>query len=74
MHIFADTHGGHIAAEAYARLSGVAVGTFIRNSFGEAMTARNFAVHVAMILTDPVFETGLVYGLKPGESIVLLDS
>lgn len=74
MQIFADTDGGHIAAEAYARLRGVTVDAFIRNSFGEAMTARDFAERVATILTDPAFETGLVFGLKPGAGIVPLDA
>jgi NAD(P)-dependent dehydrogenase (short-subunit alcohol dehydrogenase family) len=74
MQIFADTDGGRAAAEAYGRLRGVTVETYIRNSFGEAMTARDFAERVVTILTDPTYETGLVYGLKPGAGIVSLDA
>jgi NAD(P)-dependent dehydrogenase (short-subunit alcohol dehydrogenase family) len=74
MQIFADTDGGHVAAEAYARQRSVSVETFIRNAFGKAMTRRDFAQHVVTILTDPAYESGTVYGFKPETGIVSLDA
>jgi NAD(P)-dependent dehydrogenase (short-subunit alcohol dehydrogenase family) len=73
MQIFADTEGGRIAAEAYARHRGVSIEAFIQKNFGTAMTSRDFAEHVVTILTNPVNESGTVYGLKPDAGIVSLD-
>jgi len=73
MQIFADTQGGRVAAEAYAQLRGVPVEAFIRNNFGNAMTPRDFAEHVVTILTDPKYESGTVFGLKPEAGIASLD-
>ena len=74
MQIFADTDGGRIAAEAYARHRGVPVDAFIKGNFGNAMTARDLAEHVVTILTDPANESGTVFGIKPEAGIVPLDA
>jgi NAD(P)-dependent dehydrogenase (short-subunit alcohol dehydrogenase family) len=73
MQIFADTEGGRVAVEAYARLRGVPVEEFIRTNFGKAMMPRDFAEHVVTILTDPGYESGTVYALKPEAGIASLD-
>ena len=74
MQIFAETDHGRIAASAYAKRRGVPVETFIRNSFGNAMTPRDYALHVVSILTDAKYEAGLVYGVKPEAGIIQLDA
>jgi NAD(P)-dependent dehydrogenase (short-subunit alcohol dehydrogenase family) len=73
MQIFADTEGGRVAAQAYATLRGIPIESFIRKNFGNAMTPRDFAEHVVTILTDPGYEGGTVYGLKPEVGIASLD-
>ena len=73
MQIFAETDGGRVAAEAYAQLRGVPVEGFIKGTFGKPMTPRDFAEHVVHILTDPAYESGTVYGIKPEAGIAALD-
>jgi len=73
MQIFAETDGGRVAAEAYADLRGVPVEAFIKGAFGKPMTPRDFAEHVVHILTDPAYEGGTVYGIKPDAGIAALD-
>jgi NAD(P)-dependent dehydrogenase (short-subunit alcohol dehydrogenase family) len=73
MQIFANTDGGRIAVEAYARHRGVPVEAFIRSTFGNAMTPRDFSEHVVTLLTDPEYESGTVYGIKPESGIASLD-
>lgn len=73
MQIFAETDGGRVAAEAYARHRGVPVEAFIRSNFGSAMTPRHFAEHVVTLLTDPAYDIGTVYGVKSEAGIVSLD-
>jgi len=74
MQIFAETDHGRIAAGAYAKRRGVPVEAFIRNNFGNAMTPRDYALHVVSILTDSKYDAGLVYGLKPEAGIIQLDA
>ena len=73
MQIFAETDHGRIAAGAYAKLRGVPVEAFIRGNFGNAMTPKDYALHVVSILTDSKYDAGLVYGVKPEAGIVQLD-
>ena len=73
MQIFAETDGGHIAAEAYARRKGLTAEAWARGNFGNPMTPKDLAAHITSILTDPQYESGTVYGVKPDLGITLLD-
>jgi len=73
MQIFAETDHGRVAAETYARHRGVPVEAFIKASFGNAMTPRDFAELVVNFLTNSQYDSGTVFGLKPEAGIVSLD-
>ena len=49
------------------------IASFIRNNFGNAMTPRDYALHVVAILTDSKYDGGVVYGLKSEAGIIQLD-
>ena len=70
--IIGDTEHGRVAAQAYAKRKGVSVDAFLAG-FGAPMPPRVVGEHVARILTEPQYESGLAFGLKGDTGIVLLD-
>lgn len=68
-----ETELGRTAAEAYAKRKGVSVETFLAG-FGAPLSAKQVGEHVASILTDSKYETGVAFGLKGDTGIVSLDS
>jgi len=71
--IIGDTEHGRAAAQAYAKRKGVSVEAFLAG-FGAPMPPRQVGEHVASILTDPRYESGLAFGLKGDTGIVSLDA
>ena len=71
--IIGDTEHGRVAAQAYAKRKGVSVEAFLAG-FGAPMPPRQVGEHVASILTDPKYESGLAFGLKGDTGIVSLDA
>ena len=71
--IIGDTELGRAGAEAYARRKGVTVEAFLAG-FGAPLTPEKVGEHVAAILTDPKYATGVAFGLKGDKGIVSLDT
>ena len=68
-----ETEHGRIAAEGYAKRKGVSVSEFLAG-FGAPLTAKEVGEHVATLLTDPKYDTGIAYAVKGDTGIVSLDS
>jgi len=68
-----ETEHGRIAAEVYAKRKGVSVSEFLAG-FGAPLTAKEVGEHVATLLTDPKYDTGIAYAVKGDTGIVSLDS
>ena len=58
--------------EAYARRKGVTLEAFLA-SFGPQLTPAQVGEHVATLLTDPRYETGVAFGLRGDLGIHSLD-
>jgi len=71
--IIGDTEHGRAAAQAYAKRKGVSVEAFLAG-FGAPMPPRQVGEHVASILTDLKYESGVAFGLKGDTGIVSLDA
>jgi len=71
--LIADTELGRAGAEAYARRKGVTLEAFLA-SFGPPLTPAQVGEHVATLLTDPRYETGVAFGLRGDLGIHSLDS
>ncbi len=67
-----DTERGRHAAEEYARWRGITPEAVLAG-FGKPMRPREFGEHVASILTQPEYESGVAFGLKGDTGITLLD-
>jgi hypothetical protein len=67
-----ETELGRAGAEAYARRKGVTLEAFLA-SFGAPLTPVQVGEHVATLLTDPRYETGVVFGIKGDLGIHSLD-
>lgn len=59
-------------AEAYARRKGVTLEAFLAG-FGPQLTPAQVGEHVATLLTDPRYETGVAFGLRGDLGIHSLD-
>jgi NAD(P)-dependent dehydrogenase (short-subunit alcohol dehydrogenase family) len=70
--IIGETELGRAAAEAYARRQGISLEKFLAG-FGAPMTPAKVGEHVAAILTDPKYASGVAFGLKGDTGIVSLD-
>ena len=68
-----ETEHGRIAAEAYAKRRGVSVSEFLAG-FGAPLSPKQVGEHVATLLTDPKYESGVAYAVKGDTGIVSLDS
>jgi NAD(P)-dependent dehydrogenase (short-subunit alcohol dehydrogenase family) len=68
-----DTELGRAGAEGYAKRKGVSVETFLAG-FGAPMSSKQVGEHVATILTDSKYETGVAFGLKGDSGISSLDA
>lgn len=73
MQIIGDTELGRAGAEGYAKRKGVSVEAFLAG-FGAPLTPKKVGEHVATILTDPKYASGVAFGLKGDAGIVSLDS
>ena len=71
LQMIGDTEHGRRAAEAYALRKGVSVAEFLRN-FGAPMSPAQVGEHVATLLTDARFATGVAFGMKGDLGIVSL--
>ena len=61
-------------AGAYARRAGVSVDAFVAGRYGKAaMTAREYGEHIATILTDARYASGVAYGIDRANGIRPLD-
>jgi NAD(P)-dependent dehydrogenase (short-subunit alcohol dehydrogenase family) len=72
LQMIGETELGRAGAEAYARRKGVTVEAFLKG-FGAPLSPRQVGEHVASILTDSRYETGIAFGLKGETGIVSLD-
>lgn len=72
MQMSGETERGRHAAEAYARWNGITTEAFLAR-FGRPMPPRAFGEHVAALLTQPEYETGVAYGFKGDTGITSLD-
>lgn len=70
--IIGDTALGRAAAEAYARRKGVTLEAFLAG-FGAPLAPAQVGEHVATLLTDPRYESGVAFGLKSDVGIHSLD-
>lgn len=68
-----ETELGRAGAEAYARRKGVTLEAFLA-SFGTPLTPSQVGEHVAALLTDPRYETGVAFGVKGDLGLHSLDS
>ena len=63
---------GRAGAEGYAKRKGVSVEAFLAG-FGAPMSSQQVGEHVATILTDEKYESGVAFGLKGDRGISSLD-
>lgn len=70
--IVGATELGRAAAETYARRKGVSIEAFLAG-FGAPLTPAQVGEHVATLLTDPRYETGVAYGVKSDLGLHSLD-
>jgi NAD(P)-dependent dehydrogenase (short-subunit alcohol dehydrogenase family) len=68
-----DTQLGRAAAEIYARRKGVTPEAFLAG-FGAPLTPKQVGEHVATLLTDPQYATGVAFGVKGDLGLHSLDS
>ncbi|HEX2671581.1 MAG TPA: SDR family oxidoreductase [Polyangiaceae bacterium] len=68
-----ETEHGRVAAEVYAKRKGVSVSEFLAG-FGAPLSAKRVGEHVATLLTDPKYDTGIAYAVKGDTGIVCLDA
>ena len=71
--IVAETALGHQAASAGARRRGVSIEAFLAERYGASLSPRQYGEHVATLLTDPRYATGVAYGFKGDVGITALD-
>jgi len=71
--LVSGTDVGHVGAEYYARQKGVSLETFWAG-YGVPLTARQVGEHVATILSEPAYASGVAYGLKGSSGITPLDT
>jgi hypothetical protein len=67
-----DTELGRAGAQGYAKRKGVSVEAFLAG-FGAPMSSQQVGEHVATILTDEKYESGVAFGLKGDRGISSLD-
>jgi NAD(P)-dependent dehydrogenase (short-subunit alcohol dehydrogenase family) len=71
--IVGETALGHQAASAGARRRGLSIEAFLAERYGAPLSPRQYGEHVAMLLTDPRYATGVAYGVKGDTGITALD-
>ena len=67
-----DTELGRAGAEGYAKRKGVSAEAILAG-FGAPMSSKQVGEHVATILTDSKYDTGVAFGLKGDSGISSLD-
>ncbi len=70
--LVSGTDVGHTGASYYASQKGVSLETFWA-AFAAPLSARQVGEHVAKILSDPSYASGVAFGLKGGAGITSLD-
>lgn len=71
--LVSGTAVGHAGAAYYAQQKGVTLQTFWKG-YASPLTAQQVGEHVAAILSDPAYGTGVAFGLKGGVGITSLDA
>jgi NAD(P)-dependent dehydrogenase (short-subunit alcohol dehydrogenase family) len=71
--IVGETALGHQAASAGARRRGVSIEAFLAERYGAPLSPRQYGEHVATLLTDPRYATGVAWGFKGDIGITALD-
>jgi len=71
--IVGTTELGRAAAEAYARRKGVSTEVFLAG-FGKPLSPRDYGEHVAILLTDPQYESAAAFAMRGETGIQPLDS
>jgi NAD(P)-dependent dehydrogenase (short-subunit alcohol dehydrogenase family) len=71
--IVGETALGHQAASAGARRRGLSIEAFLAERYGTPFSPRQYGQHVATLLTDPRYATGVAYGFKGDTGITALD-
>jgi NAD(P)-dependent dehydrogenase (short-subunit alcohol dehydrogenase family) len=71
--IVGETALGHQAANAGARRRGLSIEAFLAERYGAPLLPRQYGEHVATLLTDPRYATGVAYGFKGDTGITALD-
>jgi NAD(P)-dependent dehydrogenase (short-subunit alcohol dehydrogenase family) len=71
--IVAQTALGHQAASVMARRRGLSIDAFLAERYGAPLSSRQYGEHVATLLTDPRYATGVAYGFKGDAGITALD-
>jgi hypothetical protein len=70
----AETALGHHGASAMARRRGLSIEALLAERYGaHRLSPRRYGEHVATLLTDPRYATGVAYGLKGDLGITALD-
>lgn len=72
LELVAGTDVGRAGADFYARQKGISLETFWQG-YASPLSARQVGEHVATILSDPAYQSGVAFGLKGGSGISLLD-
>src|SRR5262245_29828833 len=71
--IVGETTLGHQVASAGARRRGLSIEAFLAERYGAPLSPRQYGEHVATVLTDPRYATGVAYGFKGDTAITALD-
>jgi len=71
--IVAETALGHQAATAAARRRGLSIEAFLAERYGAPLSPRQYGEHVATLLTDARYATGVAYGVKGDVGMTALD-
>jgi NAD(P)-dependent dehydrogenase (short-subunit alcohol dehydrogenase family) len=71
--LVSGTDVGHAGAAYYAQQKGISLPTFWAN-FPAPLSAGQVGEHVATILSDPAYASGVAFGLKGGAGITALDT
>jgi NAD(P)-dependent dehydrogenase (short-subunit alcohol dehydrogenase family) len=74
MQMIGDTALAQVVAGAYARRQGISIEAFLAARYGgQPLSARQYGEHVATLLTDPTYATGVAYGIRGDTGITPLD-
>src|SRR5262245_1924583 len=72
--IVVETALGHQGARAIARRRGVSIEAFLTERYGaQRLSPREYGEHIAALLTDPRYTTGVAWGFRGDVGITALD-